>query len=78
MIATDTKGQSEILSVYPEIGKLIPCNHAIALADAINYLVNNSQNLASTKKAALFVSQEKLKWENQKDTIVSDIDRSLT
>ena len=78
VIATDTKGQSEILSVYPEIGKLIPCNHAIALADAINYLVNNSQNLASTKKAALFVSQEKLKWENQKDTIVSDIDRSLT
>jgi len=70
VIATDTSGQREILSKYPEIGQLILNNGAIALADAINTLIENPQKLAATKKAALSVAQDSLNWENQEDSIL--------
>ncbi|MFN7860877.1 MAG: glycosyltransferase, partial [Pseudanabaena sp.] len=35
IIATNTEGQSEFLSRYPEVGPLIPSNDPIALANAI-------------------------------------------
>jgi len=70
VIATDTSGQREILSKHPEIGQLILNNDAIALADAINTLIENPQKLAATKKAALSVAQDSLNWENQEDSIL--------
>lgn len=69
VIATETKGQSEILSVYPEIGKLIPCNHAIALADAINYLVSSPSALANKRQTSLSVFQQKLCWEKYSEIL---------
>ena len=78
VIATSTAGQSEILSQYPEVGQIIPSNDAIALAEAINNLLNNPQQLISTKKAALKVAEEKIRWENQKDKFLMLIQKALS
>ena len=69
IIATDTDGQSEVLSQYPEIGELIPSNNAIALASVINHMLQSPQNLTSKKRAALLVAQEYLCWEKQESIV---------
>jgi len=69
IIATDTDGQSEILSQYSEIGELIPTNNAIALASVINHMLQSPQNLTSKKRAALLVAQEYLCWEKQESIV---------
>jgi glycosyltransferase involved in cell wall biosynthesis len=69
IIATDTDGQSEVLSQYPEIGKLVSSNNAIALASVINHMLQSPQNLTSKKRAALLVAQEYLCWEKQESIV---------
>ena len=69
LIATDTDGQSEILSKHSEIGELISNNNAIALAEAVNSLANNVQKLAFAKKSALIIAERKLNWEKQENII---------
>ncbi|BBC24669.1 glycosyltransferase [Pseudanabaena sp. ABRG5-3] len=78
VIATDTEGQSEILSQYPEIGQLIPYDDAITLASAINSLINNSSKLKSNKQSALKVAQEKLNWKQQEDKIVALVEQAIS
>jgi len=70
IIATDTDGQSEVLSQYPEIGDVITSNNAIVLAKTINQLVENSNKLIYMKKSALLIAQDKLNWEAQENIIL--------
>ncbi|MBD2140412.1 glycosyltransferase [Anabaena sp. FACHB-1250] len=70
VIATNTEGQSEILNEYPEAGQIIASHDAIALASAINNLVNDPQKLAATKKTALLAAEDQLNWENQESIIL--------
>ncbi|MFM7887719.1 MAG: glycosyltransferase, partial [Pseudanabaena sp.] len=77
IIATNTAGQSEILSQYPEVGELIPVNDPIALANAINNLVNNYSKLLLAKQAALKVAQSQLNWESQENTILRTLERAI-
>ena len=62
LIATDTDGQSEILSKHPEIVELISNNNAIALANAINNLVDFPLVLEAKKQASLTIFQHHLSW----------------
>ncbi|PZO38687.1 MAG: glycosyl transferase family 1 [Pseudanabaena frigida] len=78
IVATNTEGQYEILSQYPEIGELIPSNDFMALAEAINSLIDNMQKLKHRQKAALEAAQEKLNWENQEDTILKLIEKAIS
>ncbi len=78
VIATNTEGQSEILSQYPQVGKLIPSNDAIALAEAINSFISNNQKLSATKKSALSLSEEILDFKNQGNTILDLAIKSIS
>lgn len=78
VIATNTEGQSEILSQYPEVGQLIPSNDPIALASAINNLVNNYPKLLLSKQAALRTAQSQLNWESQENTILRTLERAIS
>ena len=78
IIATDTDGQSEGLSQYPEIGELIPSNNAIALANSINILTSNEQILNCAKQASIFVAQEKFNWENQENSLLTLLEKIPT
>jgi glycosyltransferase involved in cell wall biosynthesis len=78
VIATNTEGQSEILNEYPEAGKIIPSHDAIALASAINNLVNDPQKLAATKKTALLAAQDQLNWENQESIMLRLVTKAIS
>ncbi|MFN9858551.1 MAG: glycosyltransferase, partial [Pseudanabaena sp.] len=78
IIATNTEGQSEILSQYPEVGQLILSNDPIALANAINNLVNNYPKLILSKQAALKTAKSKLNWESQENTILRTLERVIS
>ena len=71
VIATNTQGQSEILSQYPQVGKLIQSNNAIALASAINELINNPKEISAIKKAGQLVYQENISWEDNKNILLN-------
>ena len=77
VIATDTPGQREILSQYPNIGSLIPSENPQVLAIAIEDLLINPQKLTQTKTAALDVAQNHLCWEKQTQRLRSLIEKSL-
>lgn len=65
IVATDTLGQTEILSRYPQLGSLIPSNNPVALAEVLNNLLQDSQKLDRAKKDAIKIFNEKLCWEHQ-------------
>lgn len=77
IIATETAGQKEIFQQYPEIGKLLPNNHPICLAKAIESLLKNPENLAETKAAALQAAQNKLCWEKQVNLLLQKAEQAL-
>ncbi|MFO0211041.1 MAG: glycosyltransferase, partial [Pseudanabaena sp.] len=74
---TNTEGQSEILSRYPEVGELIPSNDPIALANAINNLVNNYPKILFAKQAALKAAQSQLNWESQTNIILRTLEKAI-
>ncbi|BAZ03600.1 glycosyltransferase family protein [Calothrix sp. NIES-3974] len=77
VIATDTLGQREIFSIRPEIGKLIPNNNHLALAEALEDLLVNSHKLNAAKAAALDAAKEKFSWEKQRVDIYKLISQVL-
>ena len=74
VIATDTPGQSEIFSQYPEIGSLIPSQNPQALAIAIEDLLANPQKLIQAKTAAMEAARKNLCWETQEGKLRSLIE----
>ena len=77
VIATDTVGQQEILSQNSEVGRLIPANHPLALAEAIKDLLQTSDNLKKAKLASLRAAQEKFCWEFETEKIVQLSNKAL-
>ncbi len=77
VIATDTAGQREIFSHSPGIGKLIPSNNPIALAQAIEELLRSPDNLAAAKTAALQAAENQFCWEKQADYLLEAAEMAL-
>ncbi len=65
VIATDTAGQREIFSQEPAIGRLIPNNDPVALAQVLKDLLCDSEKLAAAKAASLQAAKERFCWEEQ-------------
>lgn len=68
VVATDTKGQQEVLSQVPGCGELVLNRSPSSLAAAINGLITRPEKLAIAKDAAL-VAAKKLCWERQENKI---------
>ena len=73
VIATDTAGQREIFSQFPDIGQLIASNNPQALAQAIDHLLSNPNKLTAAKSAALQATASQLCWEKQAQTLVEAV-----
>lgn len=78
VIATETVGQKEILSSYPEIGTLLPKNDSKELALAINSFLNSPASLNRAKDAALAVAKNSLNWEYEKAKLVDSAKATLS
>ncbi|GAB1544824.1 hypothetical protein NUACC21_75000 [Scytonema sp. NUACC21] len=70
VIATDTAGQREVFNQYPGMGKLIPNNDSIALAQALNDFLQNPEKLIAAKSAALQAAKDKYNWESQVEILL--------
>lgn len=70
-IATETAGQQEILSQIPAAGCLIPCDDAIALAQAINHYGQHREVLAQAKQAAYRAGQDHYCYEVQSQRLLA-------
>jgi len=70
VIATDTAGQREILSQQHAIGRLIPNNDPVALAQALKDLLCNSEKFAAAKAASLEAAKERFCWEKQAEILL--------
>jgi glycosyltransferase involved in cell wall biosynthesis len=77
VIATETAGQREILSQCPDIGRLVPCNNPLALAEAIDALASQPEALQRAKTAAFQAAQEQFCWESQRDRLLQAADLAL-
>ncbi|NUN63522.1 glycosyltransferase family 4 protein [Pseudanabaena biceps] len=77
IIATDTKGQSEIIFKHPEIGRLILTDDPLVLAKAIENVSHIPENLKKAKLTSLHAAQEKFCWEFEIEKIVQLADEAL-
>lgn len=77
VIATDTAGQQEILSQQPAIGRLIPSQNPVALAQALKDLLCTPEKLNTTKANSLKLAKKKLCWEKQVKSLIKSIEIAL-
>ena len=77
VIATDTAGQREILSQQPAIGRLIPNNDPVALAQALKDLLCDSEKLNAAKAASLQAAKEQFCWEKQAEILLQAAELAL-
>lgn len=76
VIATDTAGQREVFDHCPQIGRLIPCQDAIALAQAITDLLH-PQSLQIAKHAARQAVTRQFSWQTQHDRLIQVAEQAL-
>lgn len=77
VIATDTQGQTEIMSQWASDEQLVPCDDPHALAKAINWLLESRENLQAAKKASLQAARNLFSWEHQLPQLERLIDETL-
>ena len=77
LVATNTLGQKEILSQHSQIGSLISSNDPIALAEALENLLQSPSKLQTAKNNALNTFYEKLCWEKQEELLVIAVNKVL-
>ncbi|MEO5372346.1 MAG: glycosyltransferase [Magnetococcus sp. DMHC-1] len=77
IVATDTRGQREILGDHPEAGILVPSGDARHLAAALDELAGNPLRLAAGRKAALELAKSRYCWELQAPVVVEAVERAL-
>ncbi|MDC0358889.1 glycosyltransferase, partial [Oligoflexia bacterium] len=65
LVATATAGQREVLSIFGAEDNMIPCDNPVALAEVLNRLLKDANQLASAKQASLKAAEETYCWEQQ-------------
>jgi len=76
VVATNTAGQEEILSQRSHIGRLIPSNSPLALAQALQDLLHPKQ--LSVAKAAVQAAAEQFCWETQAHKLLQAAELALS
>lgn len=78
VIATDTRGQHEVWDRAGEIGRLIPCDNAAALARAIDELAQNRSLLEDCRRRAREACLTTFSWKRQEETILARVQEALS
>ncbi len=77
VVASDTTGQQEVAEQADEAVRLYPSGNAVLLAQRLNELLGNSEQLARAKAAALRVSQQKFCWEKCEAVLLESVANAL-
>jgi glycosyltransferase involved in cell wall biosynthesis len=75
IVASRTRGQSDILNATPAIGRLYDCKDITGLAAILDCYAADRTLLARTKAAALAAARDRWNWERESEQVVSVVDR---
>lgn len=74
VVATDTAGQREVFSKFPEIGAMVAEKNPETLANTLNTLLSDSRALAAAKTYSLHASQTSFCWEKQSERLIKTVE----
>jgi glycosyltransferase involved in cell wall biosynthesis len=77
ILASDTRGQRELLEQAPAAGVLYPPGEPQRLADAINSFLVSPEKLTATKAAAAQAAGERFAWEREAAKLVDSVERAV-
>jgi glycosyltransferase involved in cell wall biosynthesis len=77
VIATDTKGQTEVFSKEPMIGLIVADNDVIALREALLTFLRDKDRLRDAQAASIEAARRTFCWEEQRQTIIDCAARAL-
>jgi glycosyltransferase involved in cell wall biosynthesis len=75
IVASRTRGQSDVLNVTPEVGFLYKSGDIRALAVILDRYAADRALLARNKANALAAARDRWNWERESETIVDIVDR---
>ena len=77
IVATDTTGQREVLSLLPDSEQIVPGGSSAAVANALNTLLSSSEKLRKAKHESVMLA-EKLSWETCREDIIQAVKIALS
>jgi glycosyltransferase involved in cell wall biosynthesis len=75
IVASRTRGQSDVLNAAPEIGFLYDPGNITELARILDRYATDRALLARIKAAALAAARDRWNWERESKILVADVDR---
>ena len=77
LIASNTKAQTNLLNQHSPIGKLYEIGNAQSFADAVQYYLQNSEQLLIARKASLLTAHEQLNWEVESKKVLGIVGSAI-
>jgi glycosyltransferase involved in cell wall biosynthesis len=77
VVASDTPGQREILTAFPQGGCLYSSGDASSLADILNYWLNDPVRLKASKQPIASEANQRFAYERQAKTLLDSVNRGL-
>ena len=77
VLVSDTSAQKAFYDQYPQIGKCYQKDCAVNLGEAIQYYIDNDQELQYTKRTNLLLGQHALNWEQESQQFISKIKQTV-
>ena len=73
VVASDTAGQREVAEQADGAVQIFPAGYAAALAQQLNFWLENPERLAAAKAAALQAAEKTFCWERQEKSLVQNV-----
>lgn len=77
IVASDTTAQSELMSKYPQAGKIYKKNDPDSLLRIIGHYLNNPEDVSKAKSSSFRIGREELNWENESVKFVQLVNSTL-
>ena len=78
ILSSDTAGQQEISKAHPNLLRTFQGNNVQSLADRLNQLLYNPNQMKSAKQEAVNLAETKFCWEKSKNVLLSSVTEALS
>jgi len=78
IIASDTSAQVQLMSEYPDIGKIYQKNNPQSLADVLTYYQQHKDELSQARSNAFDAAKDKLNWETEGKNFLTLVEQTLS
>ncbi|MBF0588815.1 MAG: glycosyl transferase family 1 [Magnetococcales bacterium] len=77
IIASDTRGQREIIDAHPQVGKVVQEDDPLSVANAITTMTQSREKLAANRAAVLEIAEQHYCWEKQAKSVQTAAQEAL-